>query len=149
MIKNDIINEVGEAAGVSRQKATQAVETISYGMPTFTLNGHLVAFAAFKKHLSFFPMSSTLISRFPEAKEFATSTGTMQFQPDKPIPPTLIKKMVQDQIEKESYAFFATARVWDDSIIDPRDTRTVLGIALSAVHNDVIEGTEGYGVFRM
>jgi acetyl-CoA carboxylase carboxyltransferase component len=61
----------------------------------------------------------------------------------------MIKKMVQDQIEKESYAFFATARVWDDGIIDPRDTRTVLGITLSAVHNDVIEGTSGYGVFRM
>jgi acetyl-CoA carboxylase carboxyltransferase component len=61
----------------------------------------------------------------------------------------MIKKMVQDQIEKESYAFFATARVWDDGIIDPRDTRTVLGITLSAVHNNVIEGAEGYGVFRM
>jgi acetyl-CoA carboxylase carboxyltransferase component len=61
----------------------------------------------------------------------------------------MIKQMVQGQIEKESYAFFATARVWDDGIIDPRDTRTVLGITLSAVHNNVIEGAEGYGVFRM
>jgi len=61
----------------------------------------------------------------------------------------MIKQMVQGQIEKESYAFFATARVWDDGIIDPRDTRTVLGISLSAVHNNVIEGAEGYGVFRM
>ena len=61
----------------------------------------------------------------------------------------MIKQMVQGQIEKESYAFFATARVWDDGIIDPRDTRTVLGITLSAVHSGVIEGTSGYGVFRM
>jgi acetyl-CoA carboxylase carboxyltransferase component len=61
----------------------------------------------------------------------------------------MVRQMVQGQIEKESYAFFATARVWDDGIIDPRDTRTVLGITLSAVHNDVIEGTSGYGVFRM
>jgi acetyl-CoA carboxylase carboxyltransferase component len=61
----------------------------------------------------------------------------------------MVRQMVQGQIEKESYAFFATARVWDDGIIDPRDTRTVLGISLSAVHNNVIEGTEGYGVFRM
>ncbi len=61
----------------------------------------------------------------------------------------MIKQMVQGQIEKESYAFFATARLWDDGIIDPRDTRTVLGITLSAVHNDVIEGAPGYGVFRM
>ena len=57
---------------------------------------------------------------------------------------------LEDQIGKESYAFFATSRVWDDGINDPRDTRTVLGISLSAVHNNVIEGTrEGYGVFRM
>ena len=74
-------------------------ETISYGMPTFTTpNGHLVAFGAFKNHLSFFPMSAALIKQVPEAKEFATSTGTMQFQPDKPIPPALIKRMVQARL---------------------------------------------------
>ena len=44
---------------------------------------------------------------------------------------------------------FATARLWDDGIIDPRDTRTVLGICLSAVHSAPIRGTTRYGVFRM
>ena len=39
--------------------------------------------------------------------------------------------------------------VYDDGIIDPRDTRTVLGIALSAVHSNVVEGRRGFGVFRM
>ena len=70
-------------------------------------------------------------------------------QPFNEAEDAMIKQMVQGQIEKESYAFFATARVWDDGIIDPRDTRTVLGISLSAVHNNVIEGATGYGVFRM
>jgi len=60
-----------------------------------------------------------------------------------------IRKAVEDQINRESYAFFATARVWDDGIIDPRDTRSVLGIALSAVHSNVVEGTTRWGVFRM
>jgi acetyl-CoA carboxylase carboxyltransferase component len=60
-----------------------------------------------------------------------------------------LRQMVQRQIETESYAFYATARVWDDGIIDPRDTRTVLGLCLSAVHSNVIEGTTRYGVFRM
>jgi acyl-CoA carboxylase subunit beta len=60
-----------------------------------------------------------------------------------------LRQMVQEQIEKESYAFFATARLWDDGIIDPRDTRTVLGLCLSAVHSNVIRGTTQYGVFRM
>ncbi len=45
-----------------------------------------------------------------------------------------MKAMIEGQIDKESDAFFATARLWDDGIIDPRDTRTVLGISLSAAH---------------
>ena len=53
------------------------------------------------------------------------------------------------EIESQSTALYATARLWDDGIIDPRDTRTVLGIALSAVHTNVVEGTRSYGVFRM
>ena len=56
---------------------------------------------------------------------------------------------VEAQIERESHAFFNSARLYDDGIIDPRDTRTVLGIALSAVHANVVEGRRGYGVFRM
>jgi acetyl-CoA carboxylase carboxyltransferase component len=56
---------------------------------------------------------------------------------------------VEAQIERESHAFFNSARLYDDGIIDPRDTRTVLGIALSAVHSNVVEGRRGYGVFRM
>jgi acetyl-CoA carboxylase carboxyltransferase component len=60
-----------------------------------------------------------------------------------------IKQAIEDQIDRESYAYFATARVWDDGIIDPRDTRSVLGISLSAVHSNVIEGTTRWGVFRM
>jgi acetyl-CoA carboxylase carboxyltransferase component len=53
------------------------------------------------------------------------------------------------EIESQSTALYATARLWDDGIIDPRDTRTVLGLSLSAVHNNVVKGTPGYGVFRM
>jgi acyl-CoA carboxylase subunit beta len=56
---------------------------------------------------------------------------------------------LEKQVEEESTAIYATSQVWDDGIIDPRDTRTVLGIALSTVHNDVVEGTSAFGVFRM
>jgi len=56
---------------------------------------------------------------------------------------------VEAQIERESHAFFNTGKVYDDGVIDPRDTRTVLGVALSAVHANVVEGTRGFGVFRM
>ena len=60
-----------------------------------------------------------------------------------------MRQMVAQQIGRESYAFFATGRLWDDGLIDPRDTRTVLGLALSAVHSAPVAGTSGYGVFRM
>jgi uncharacterized protein YdhG (YjbR/CyaY superfamily) len=81
-----------------RAAAPGAEEVISYGQPTFKLHGHLVAFGAFKNHLSFFPMSSTLIRKFPEAQAFATSSGTMQFQPGNPIPAALVKKIVKARI---------------------------------------------------
>jgi len=60
-----------------------------------------------------------------------------------------MRQAVESQIESESEPLFLTARVYDDGIIDPRDTRTVLGICLSVVHNQPIRGTRGYGVFRM
>jgi acetyl-CoA carboxylase carboxyltransferase component len=60
-----------------------------------------------------------------------------------------VRKMVEQQISTESYALYATARLWDDGVIDPRDTRTVLGLCLSAVHSAPVQGTQGYGVFRM
>jgi acetyl-CoA carboxylase carboxyltransferase component len=59
------------------------------------------------------------------------------------------RRQVEGQIEDESRAMFMTGKVYDDGIIDPRDTRTVLGIALSAAHNDVVEGRRAFGVFRM
>ena len=58
-------------------------------------------------------------------------------------------KEIEEQIERESHAFFTTARIYDDGVIDPRDTRTVLGIGLSAAHSNVVEGRRGFGVFRM
>ena len=56
---------------------------------------------------------------------------------------------IEAQIERESHSFFVSARLYDDGVIDPRDTRTVLGIALSAAHSGPIEGRRGFGVFRM
>jgi acyl-CoA carboxylase subunit beta len=55
----------------------------------------------------------------------------------------------EEQVEAESTALNATSRGWDDGIIDPRDTRAVLGLALSAAHNGPIRGARGFGVFRM
>jgi len=56
---------------------------------------------------------------------------------------------IEAQIDAESHAFFVSARLYDDGIIDPRDTRTVLGMSLSAVHSNTVAGRRGFGVFRM
>ena len=56
---------------------------------------------------------------------------------------------LEHQVEAESTALFATGRLWDDGIIDPRDTRTALGLALSAVDSAPVEGTSNFGVWRM
>jgi acetyl-CoA carboxylase carboxyltransferase component len=57
--------------------------------------------------------------------------------------------VIEARIEAEAHSFFVTGRLYDDGIIDPRDTRTVLGLALSAAHSNVIAGRRGFGVFRM
>jgi acetyl-CoA carboxylase carboxyltransferase component len=56
---------------------------------------------------------------------------------------------IEGQIERESQSFFVSARIYDDGVIDPRDTRSVLGLALSAAHSNVVVGRRGFGVFRM
>ncbi len=56
---------------------------------------------------------------------------------------------VEAQIEAEALPMFLSGRLYDDGVIDPRDTRTVLGICLSAIANGPIEGTSNFGVFRM
>src|SRR5581483_4907110 len=58
------------------------------------------------------------------------------------------KQPIRDQYEREGHPYFASARLWDDGIIDPADTRDVLGLAISASLNAPIEPTR-FGVFRM
>jgi acetyl-CoA carboxylase carboxyltransferase component len=60
-----------------------------------------------------------------------------------------MRAMVENQIEAESLPMFLSGMVYDDGIIDPRDTRTVLGICLSVIHNNPVRGADGFGVFRM
>jgi acetyl-CoA carboxylase carboxyltransferase component len=59
-----------------------------------------------------------------------------------------MKQLVEYSIDQQSSALYATARLWDDGIIDPRDTRTVLALSLSAAYSRTVEGTTSWGVFR-
>ncbi len=61
-----------------------------------------------------------------------------------------LRAVVEQQIESESLPMFLSGRLYDDGVIDPRDTRTVLGLCLSAIHTAPVEGVRGgFGVFRM
>jgi acetyl-CoA carboxylase carboxyltransferase component len=61
---------------------------------------------------------------------------------------TAMRAMVEAQIESESLPFFLSGRLYDDGVIDPRDTRTVLGMCLSAINSAAVPGAAGFGVFR-
>jgi acetyl-CoA carboxylase carboxyltransferase component len=62
----------------------------------------------------------------------------------------ILKQMFIEQVKKESNAYFATSNLWDDGIIDPRETRNHLGFALTVCYNAPVKGATGaYGVFRM
>jgi uncharacterized protein YdhG (YjbR/CyaY superfamily) len=77
----------------------ETTEALSYGIPAFRYKGGLVGYAAFKNHCSFFPMQASLIDEMKdELKGYRTSKGTLQFPLDKPLPATLVKKMVRARI---------------------------------------------------
>jgi acetyl-CoA carboxylase carboxyltransferase component len=61
----------------------------------------------------------------------------------------MVREQTETMIEEQSRALYATGRVWDDGIIDPRHTRTVLGLALSAVHSGPVQGSAHYAPFRL
>lgn len=74
-------------------------EVISYGMPTFRYKGALVGYAAFKEHCSLFPMSGRVLDEFgQDLAKYRTSKGTLQFPIDKPLPASLLKKLVKARI---------------------------------------------------
>ncbi|HMK99354.1 MAG TPA: carboxyl transferase domain-containing protein, partial [Acidimicrobiales bacterium] len=60
-----------------------------------------------------------------------------------------MRNAVESQIEQESLPLFLSGLVYDDGILDPRDTRHALGMCLSVIDNTAVHGTRGYGVFRM
>jgi Acetyl-CoA carboxylase, carboxyltransferase component (subunits alpha and beta) len=59
------------------------------------------------------------------------------------------KRPIHEQYDHQGNAYYATARLWDDGIIDPMDTRTVVGLALSACANAPLAEPRPYGIFRM
>ena len=89
---------------IIKAAAPRAEECISYQIPAFRLDGRLlVAFGAAAKHCAFYPMSSkTIAAHEKELAGFDTSKGTIRFQPDKPLPAALVRKLVKARIAENA-----------------------------------------------
>lgn len=86
---------------VIQDSAPNAHETISYGIPAFKLNGDLVYFAAFKKHIGFYPRGPSAIEVFKdELSGYEQSKGTIRFPLDQPIPFDLVKRIVKFRVQQ-------------------------------------------------
>ena len=83
-----------------RKAAPGAEETIKYQMPTFTLHGNLVYFAAFKKHIGFYPIPTGIEKFKKELAPYKQGKGSVQFPLDQPIPYGLISKIVKFRVQE-------------------------------------------------
>lgn len=85
--------------------APESVEGISYGIPTFKLNGkNLVHFAGWKNHIGFYPAPSGMSTFSKELTPYKAGKGSVQFPLDKPIPFELVKRIVRSRVEEEREA---------------------------------------------
>lgn len=82
------------------EAAPEAEETISYQMPTFTLHGNLVHFAAFKNHIGFYPTPTGIEAFQQELAPYKGAKGSVQFPIDQPLPLSLIRRMVKYRVKE-------------------------------------------------
>lgn len=88
---------------IIRELAPQATERICMRMPTYDLNGKwLVHFAAFKKHIGFYPQPEGITAFKEKLSGYKTSKGAVQFPLDKPLPIDLIREIVKFRVEQQS-----------------------------------------------
>lgn len=82
-----------------RSTAPEAVETMSYGMPTFDLHGrHLVHFAGYERHLGFYPTASGVAAFEGELAPYRHAKGSVRFPLDEPLPHDLIRRIVEHRL---------------------------------------------------
>lgn len=81
--------------------------------------------------------------------EVASASATRRGTPMSEEDVAGIHAAIEGQIEEQSTPLFLSGLLYDDGVLDPRDTRDVLGMCLSSIHNAPVEGTDSFGVFRM
>jgi uncharacterized protein YdhG (YjbR/CyaY superfamily) len=97
------IERIDELQAAIKAAVPKADEVISYNMPAYKLNGKaLVYFAAYAKHVGFYPTASPMVVFADELSKYKTSKGAIQFPLDKKIPAALVKKIVKYRIAEEA-----------------------------------------------
>ncbi len=91
-----------ELREIVREQAPQAQEKISYQMPAFFLNGVLVYFAAYSKHIGFYPTSSGIKAFESKLLKYKYSKGAVQFPIDEPLPIALVKQIVKFRVAENT-----------------------------------------------
>ncbi len=85
-----------------RKAAPKTEESISYGIPTFTLNGRLVWFAAFNKHIGFYLGAGAIAAFKKELSAYKSAKGSVQFPFDEPLPLALVTRIVKFRVKQNS-----------------------------------------------
>ncbi|MFZ5910655.1 MAG: iron chaperone [Chloroflexota bacterium] len=96
----DVQEILEKLRGVIRAAAPDSAETINYQIPTFTLAGNLVHFAAYKNHIGFYPAPSGIAEFENELSPYEKAKGSVKFPLDKPLPFDLIRKIVAFRVEE-------------------------------------------------
>lgn len=98
----DVQKMLEQIRSTIKNAAPGAEEKISYAIPTFALNGNLVHFAAFKNHIGFYPAPTGSEAFKKELSVYKTGKGSVQFPIDKPMPLSLITKIVKYRVKENS-----------------------------------------------
>ena len=96
----NVQHKLNELRSAIKESAPEAEEAISYGMPTFELNGNLVHFAAYKRHIGFYPTHSGILAFEEKLSVYKHSKGAVQFPIDGPIPLDMVREMVRFRVKE-------------------------------------------------
>ena len=96
----DVRSILNQLRQTIKETAPEAQETINYQMPTFTLHGNLVHFAAFKNHIGFYPTPTGIEAFKKELAPYKGAKGSVQFPIDQPLPLPLIRRIVKYRVKE-------------------------------------------------
>ena len=98
----EVQKKLNELRAVIKESAPDAVEKISYQMPTFYLNGNLIHFAAFKNHIGLYPTPNGIEAFAEELAKYKGGKGSKQFPINEPLPLELISRIVKFRVAENS-----------------------------------------------